>query len=266
MSRQRLTIDQIQNLQQSLNSNYYNDVRKLRAYWMTSFDSANGIKMGTWTGTATNAVSFEYPEQSKWGNIQKSSLATAATAGNQKVIYLSGTANHTFRKDGFSRNIFTVKIGAAYRYVLTNASFVVAFSTQSFLANPFGNTDDFSGVATSTDFFGIGCRSTDANLHIIYRASSVEALTFVDLGSNFPRPVNGSTGTIAYELFFKNLAHETNIEFTVNRIDTGDTITSTYNCFNSNPLVLYPTIGIRTADAALKYISFSDMMLYNWVE
>lgn len=236
---------------------WYNDTTKLKAFYKPAFESATAqIKLGSWTGTLTSVSSADYSSMGKWGSYQRAAMVTSTTAGNIKPFYLAAaTGNHPFRRDPNAVSVVSVKIGASSSGSFTNASLAVALSTSSFLADPFGGTADFSGVATSTNFVCIGLRASDTNLQLITRASSGAALTFTDLG--LARPVSG--GNIAYNIVLESLNSSTDITYTITTIETGAVTTGTVTCFTTNGLILYPTIAIRTNEAAAKQLDISDI-------
>lgn len=244
-------------------SEYYNDTRKLKGYRLPYFDVAGALLTGTWSGTVTQVnATASNDGYGIWGHTQRNILTTGAVSGNQNTLYKS--AGHFVNRYEFERFAYHFNVGSVTGYTIgtLDVSVMIAglSNTQT---TAIGTNNDFTSKSNLT--FGVGFRSTDTNMQIIYHNSS-NVLTFIDLGTNFPKIVDKTTNH-AYEIIIKKTDNTNNITFIVNKIGTAFTSTNTVAVyFLTSGYKLYPVIQIRTVEAVAKVIHIGDILEYIWNE
>lgn len=89
--------------------------------------------------------------------------------------------------------------------------------------NSWGGTNDLGAVAQNAiDCIGMGADAADANMQIMHRTAGSN-ITKVDLGASFPKATTGAT----YKVELDYASGGASCDYTVTRLDTGDTATGT---------------------------------------
>lgn len=244
---------------------YVNDISKLKAYAKFYLGSNTAVTMGTYTGSTLTAHTQASANEinTKWGALNKAFIKTTATL-NSAVNYYGSNQTVALNKFSKSRGAIKINFGFLSANAYNNSFGYVGVNDANQGLTSIGNSTDFTSIGLYC--FGIGWRSGDANLQIVYKNAS-NVLSFIDLGASFGSP-NSRTGNFGYELTIEKNTDASNVfDIYVTDIDSGTKSTVNTITVNASGIdyTASPIVYIKTLEAVQKSLLISDIHVYNWV-